>query len=570
MPERARRWVTLLAIWVPALVIGVLAFRHRCLVDDTFVGLRVADNLLRGHGPVFNPSERVEASTNTLWIALIALIGESAKPFVAGRPPLEWISVLLGIVGSAGGLAFAALGCRKLLHREDWLLPLGSLVVVGLSPFWDYTASGLETGPSLAWLGASFYAAAADPKGLVWPGVLIGLGPLIRPDLALEALAFLVVLLVVRPAWTDRVRLLIAAAAVPVAFEIFRMGYFAALVPNPALSKEAGLTCWKCGIHYLADFVEPYHLWFPLLLLAGAFAFLLTGGRRGVHRREILVAATPVAAGLLHGLYILRVGGDFMHARLLLPPLFAVLLPVTLVPGALAALTALLLSWTIASAGWFRCPYPNARPGFPQIENEHAIYASLADFPEAVTLEDFVPHHGWATDGLHLAELARERHGSEGLFSREYDQIVSAAFKPSLDADVIAYRRPVGITGYAAGDRVHICDAFGLGDPITARIQLPPGRPVQKIGHEKNLMPEWCVARYLEDGPTGHPPGISPGAIDAARAALRCGELRELIAAITEPLTLRRFWKNLWLSFRLTKLRIPADAVRAQREVCGQ
>ncbi|WIM71731.1 hypothetical protein QP028_08535 [Corynebacterium suedekumii] len=37
-------------------------------------------------------------------------------------------------------------------------------------------------------------------------------------------------------------------------------------------------------------------------------------------------------AGTLHLLYVLRVGGDFMHGRMLLLPIFALLLPLAVVP----------------------------------------------------------------------------------------------------------------------------------------------------------------------------------------------------------------------------------------------
>ena len=36
-----------------------------------------------------------------------------------------------------------------------------------------------------------------------------------------------------------------------------------------------------------------------------------------------------VIAALLHGLFLVRVGGGFMHGRLLLPTLFGLLLPVS-------------------------------------------------------------------------------------------------------------------------------------------------------------------------------------------------------------------------------------------------
>src|SRR5437868_14232648 len=109
------------------------------------------------------------------------------------------------------------------------------------------------------------------------------------------------------------------------------MGFYASLVPNTAFAKEASRAWWSQGLRYLDDLLRTYWLLLPL----AAVAVLLTAGvldwrRRGAQPR-LMVAAAVVAGGLLHGVYVVRTGGDFMHARLLLPGLFAVLLPVAVV-----------------------------------------------------------------------------------------------------------------------------------------------------------------------------------------------------------------------------------------------
>jgi len=53
-------------VWIPALLFGGLVWAHRWICDDGFIYLHVADNLLSGLGPVFNPGERVEAYTSPL------------------------------------------------------------------------------------------------------------------------------------------------------------------------------------------------------------------------------------------------------------------------------------------------------------------------------------------------------------------------------------------------------------------------------------------------------------------------------------------------------------------------
>jgi hypothetical protein len=59
---------------IAAVVTGaVLAAARFWVCDDAFISFRYADNLVRGHGLVFNLGERVEGFTNlawTLWAAL--------------------------------------------------------------------------------------------------------------------------------------------------------------------------------------------------------------------------------------------------------------------------------------------------------------------------------------------------------------------------------------------------------------------------------------------------------------------------------------------------------------------
>src|SRR5581483_8265813 len=84
------------SVFVPALLLGLLAWRHRWVADDGFIGFRVVDNLLLGSGPVFHPGERVEAFTSPAWVALLAFGGLIVER-LGGGLPLEWISVACGI-----------------------------------------------------------------------------------------------------------------------------------------------------------------------------------------------------------------------------------------------------------------------------------------------------------------------------------------------------------------------------------------------------------------------------------------------------------------------------------------
>jgi len=47
-------------------------WRQRWIADDGLIEARVVRQILAGHGPVFNPGERVEANTSALWTWLLA------------------------------------------------------------------------------------------------------------------------------------------------------------------------------------------------------------------------------------------------------------------------------------------------------------------------------------------------------------------------------------------------------------------------------------------------------------------------------------------------------------------
>ena len=67
--------------------------------------------------------------------------------------------------------------------------------------------------------------------GSDWPLVVLGLGPLIRPDLAVLSAAYLAAdLLLADTTWLRRLRAVAIALALPLAFQVFRMAYFASLV----------------------------------------------------------------------------------------------------------------------------------------------------------------------------------------------------------------------------------------------------------------------------------------------------------------------------------------------------
>jgi arabinofuranosyltransferase len=502
--------------------------------------------------------------------------------------PLEATAVYLGLALSVAGVTGAQTAAwriaRRLFPDREEVLPLcfvpaGALVFVAPSAVWDFATSGLEGGLGYGWLGLGYLLvvqAALGPSPRRLPAAtagVLGLGPLVRPDLAPFALAFLVALWI---GWArdarrgfplrDAVTLALAAGLVPAGYQLFRMGYFASLVPNTALAKEAGAANWPQGLAYLRDLASVYRLWIPLVLLLPGLLWL--GGRawRRADGRTLLLLAAPIVAALLHALYVVRVGGDFMHGRLLLPGLLGLVLPVAVIPlppwPARATLTGAALAlgvagWSLACAGWMRPPYGD---GFSTagLADERAYYTQRSGRRNPITLVDYLDlPAGWVSQGLELREQAAT--GTRRLLANGFAYPLAPGVRP--DVRLVAAFWNVGALGYAAGLDVHLVDRLGLTDPIAARLRLDlRGRP----GHEKALDDAWTIARYA--APASRPP--EPPAVTAAREALRCGDLAVLQEAIETPLTAARFWANLSLSGRLTRLRLSPDPERARRELC--
>ena len=189
--------------------------------------------------------------------------------------------------------------------------------------------------------------------GWVFDAVLAfvaGLSVLVRPELALIGGLALIMMLIAARGWRRRTLIVVAGGLLPVAYQIFRMGYYGLIFPGTALAKDASGDKWAQGWVYLANFDEPYLLWLPALLLAVfATVLLLTRSRPWWTRRtappgysrSARIVQSPagvvtfiVVSGLLQGIYWIRQGGDFMHGRVLLTPLFCLLAPVAVIPGA--------------------------------------------------------------------------------------------------------------------------------------------------------------------------------------------------------------------------------------------
>ena len=534
-------------IAAPVALLGYFAWLHRTTVDDGFIYMRVVDQLRAGHGPVFNAGQRVEAFTSPAWLALL-----SVASFIPVR--LEWIATLLGIACSLGGPRGRSSGSSHATRSDAGravYVPVGALVFVMFPPVWVYSTTGLETGLVFAWQGACLWLLArwATSPDHVMPtlaAAVLGFGWLVRPELAVYSIVFALVVLVGggrRDHARDRVRVLSAMLALPLAYQLFRMGYFGSLVANTAIAKEGFSTHWQRGWHYLHELVTPYTLWLPLSVLAVcAYAPLVARLSRLRQHRSILVVAGFVVGGILNTVYVVRVGGDWMYGRLLLPSLFALCAPVAVVPFTKRYLASLLVVLGVSAFAF------TAEP-----RNLESLDAKKVTLPE------------WQ-----IATIPR----SKGLYYQRWIPYgwkrVRVAIAPDVPLPAAAIAS-LGALGYAAGPRWYVVDLLGLADPVAAHMRLVgEGAP----GHEKPIPEYWTVARLTAQDTNvfraDFPPGLRlvintrkltgdqfARQVHSARAALDCGGIRRLEQAAAAPLTIGRFVSNILHAYDNTRLRIP-------------
>ena len=568
----ARRAVTILVVIAPVLIVLVMGWHHRWISDDGFINLRVIDQIKHGNGPVFNGGERVEAFTSPLWIALLFVLD------VVTPIRLEWLAVGAGLMLTAVAFGLAAAAAARVwrtLQGTGFVVPAGLLLMAALPATWDFATSGLDTALDLAWIAASWWALCrlicrsrdAPPRPEAtprWVCVLVGLGPLVRPDLSIMTVGFVVVLFVSETSLRRRLRVGAWALALPLAYQVFRMAYYAALVSNTALAKEAARSDWSRGWRYFLDFVQTYELWLPLALLAAlGFVPIIRALRARASLELVVLVAAPIATGSVHALYVVAIGGDFMHARMLLPSLFCLLLPTAVVVVRAWAWvpTMVMVAWALICAVSLRTTATFTVDG---ISDERHYYVTASGVSNPVTIDDYLSGPGplpWARAGKEARALAA--HGNRVFVPDGFDPSHGRLrlSNPLVTEPVVAVVGNVGMYGYAAGPDVFVVDQLGLADPLAARVRLV-GRG-RRAGHEKALAPGWNQARFTAAAPHESP------AVRAARRALRCGNVPELLAAVDGTFGPSPAWHNFWDSFTLTTLRVPSAPEQAARELCG-
>lgn len=600
-------WVRI-SLWIGVAIIALLfgwgAWQRRWIADDGLIVLRTVRNLLAGNGPVFNMGERVEANTSTVWTYLLY-----AASWVGGPMRLEYVALAVALTLSVLGVVLVMLGAGRLYApslrgRRAIMLPAGALVYIAVPPARDFATSGLESGLVLAYLGLLWWMMVCWSQPLrgrsdnpVFIGLLAfvaGCSVLVRPELALIGGLALIMMLIAARSWRRRGLIVLAGGLLPVAYQIFRMGYYGLLVPGTALAKDAAGDKWSQGMVYLTNFNRPYALWLPLVLVVPLGVVVMFARRRPAFLRPVLapdygrfaravqsptaVVVFMVGSGVLQALYWIRQGGDFMHGRVLLAPLFCVLAPVAVIPlvvpdgkdysretgywvaGAVSVLWLGVAGWSLWAANSPGMGDDATHVSYSGIVDERRFYAQATGHAHPLTAADYLDYPRMAAI---LTALNNTPDGALLLPSGNYTQWdLVPMIKPGSAPGIPASEKPqhtvfftnLGMVGMNVGLDVRVLDQIGLANPLAAHTErLEYGR----IGHDKNLFPDWVIA----DGPwvkwyPGVPAYLDQQWVAQAEAALRCPATQAVLNSVRAPMSLHRFVSNVVHSFEFTRYRI--------------
>lgn len=292
-----------LGLSVALIWVLVSAWVHRGhFVDDAFISLRYAGNLLGGEGLVFNPGEVVEGVTNVGWVLVVAGVGwvvPGALPLVAKGLGLGFLVVAVGLV---------AVAYRRLVPSASPLeLALVPILVVSSPELVYFSLAGMETGLAALLVVLGAWCVVPERPRVVAAAVCCAGLFLVRPEGVLVFPLFAAAMLVAGGRAVSRRRMGVALAlflALVLAVTVARWGYYGEVLPNTFWAKGAGgvgvllRRGWEALVGRNVNLPAPF-VGSLLLVLGG----LGTASLRHRSRAAAVFLASAVGAGLLFAVY---------------------------------------------------------------------------------------------------------------------------------------------------------------------------------------------------------------------------------------------------------------------------
>ena len=460
-----REWIAPYRLHIVLAGVGLLLLtvmvRSAWVSDDGLISFRTLDHFVNGDGLRFNLAERVQAFTHPLWIFVLT-------PFYAATREAFYTPIFVSLALSSAAaalLVWTPARAGRLMAASGALLCL-----ISSKAFVDYTSSGLETPLGYALLAAWLHLYFDDERQnrVGWLVAVAALAFLTRMDSVLLIAPGILVAMVesVREGVPKR-RILprvLRAGSPALLWLAFSTLYYGVPFPNTFYAKVAtGIDpalLHDQGLFYLAHSFR----FDPTTPLVIGLGLGLAAWDAHTHRR-LRVAAIAVGI-VLHLLYVVQVGGDFMAGRFLVFPFLmavGVAIRAEWPEPALAAVGAACIALSLLN------PLSPLRSG-PDYENRD----------EATVIAD--------------RGISDERgfyYRRRGLLSPHRESGLTAGWQCRGEPEAVVIRDVCGELGFEAftGCRERFwVDRCALSDPLLAR--MPMIDPVRwRVGHYFRRVP---------------------------------------------------------------------------------
>ncbi len=432
-------------------------------VDDAYITLRQARNLVEGYGLVYNPGgDIVESYTNHL------LFLYQAAVLYMGFDGLFWTKVL----GVLSGLVtlFASMGIVYQLLKaggeteEDTDIPISgcsaAALILSLSPIlFSGSVSGLETSFFTAFVTLSALAmlrlclSKPDRISLIITGTLLGLATWVRPEGIAWAIGFLLFSGLILHRSKEPLKPILIITGIVLLFwlslTIYRMIVFGHPFPNtyyakmgrPFSSRIAG------GIAYTREFLFASGGW--ILMLLGITAVVLSKGKQRWLSGMMLAAGT---SGVLLAAYE---GGDWI-------PYLRLICPSTGILTGLAVFGVMEAGRRVPKAGPALCLI------LPLLIWQLYFYTSMQGLRNAGA-EIQTRIFGW-----------NDSHKPMGIWLGEWNETHREKYGAPLSIAI----EDIGLVGWYS--EANIVDLAGLADPYWAHLHYEDPEQLYPAGHLLN------------------------------------------------------------------------------------
>ncbi len=468
------RWRVITTVGFLCLVIA-LAWQS----DDAYHGYVMSRNLAEGHGLVYNIGERSTASTCPLFTLLIAL-------FYFFTREMYFTSLLVCAVLST--IAYILL--TKKLCRSKEQVTVSFIVLAGSQAFMSYTTSGLEN--SLLFMLSGLFLVSVEGKEtftgkeLFFPALILSLSAMARMDSVLIFVPVIVWIYLFKRnnvSFIKAVLIGIAGLLPFILWELFATFYFGFPFPNPAyvkLGTEIAVNEYvKRGILYILYTTLDD----PVVTLVPLGVILLSLYVRKM--KYVLISAGL----LLYGMYIVRIGGDFMMGRHFTNMLYvsaglAMMMindrevPVKSIPGTRSVYYALCFLMVIISVTFGRTVGSQYLAG-------HKYSSQISDERE----------YYFGTTGLYNNLVSLVKTGDLCVQDTWNDEAAKDLRENGLNGGIVD--NAAGIFVYYNPD-LYLNDTYALGDPFLSKLPAEYD-PNWRVGHLRREVPHGYRASIWYD-----------------------------------------------------------------------